>query len=66
MHAPGAGTLDFCFIASVPLRQVIESLEKHRVTIIEGPCIKTRAMGQIRSVYFRDPDLNLVEISEYV
>ncbi len=65
-HAPGVGTLDFCFIASVPLAQVIANLEKHQVTIIEGPCIKTGAMGQIRSVYFRDPDLNLVEVSEYV
>ena len=65
-HAPGVGTLDFCFIASVPLAQVIESLEKHQVRVIEGPCIKTGAMGPIRSVYFRDPDLNLVEVSEYV
>jgi len=65
-HAPGTGTLDFCFIASVPLEEVIASLEKHKVTIIEGPCIKTGAMGEIRSVYFRDPDLNLVEVSEYV
>ncbi len=65
-HAPGTGTLDFCFIASVPLEQVIASLQKHQVAIIEGPCIKTGAMGAIRSVYFRDPDLNLVEVSEYV
>jgi catechol 2,3-dioxygenase-like lactoylglutathione lyase family enzyme len=64
--APGVGTLDFCFIASVPLEQVIASLKKHQVAIIEGPCIKTGAMGDIRSVYFRDPDLNLVEVSEYV
>ena len=65
-HAPGVGTLDFCFIASVPLQQVIDSLEKHKVAIIEGPCTKTGAMGDIRSVYFRDPDLNLVEVSEYL
>ena len=65
-HAPGVGTLDFCFIASVPLDEVIAHLKKHKVTIIEGPCIKTGAMGEIRSVYFRDPDLNLVEVSEYV
>lgn len=65
-HAPGVGTQDFCFIASVPLAQVIASLERHRVAIIEGPCIKTGAMGEIRSVYFRDPDLNLVEVSEYL
>ncbi len=65
-HAPGVGTLDFCFIASVPLQQVIDSLAKHKVTIIEGPCTKSGAMGDILSVYFRDPDLNLVEVSEYV
>ena len=65
-HVPGVGTLDFCFIASVPLEQVIERLKKNKVAIIEGPCIKTGAMGQIRSVYFRDPDLNLVEVSEYI
>lgn len=65
-HAPGFGTLDFCFIASVPLEQVIERLRKHRVAIIEGPCIKTGVMGDIRSVYFPDPNLNLVEVSEYV
>ena len=65
-YEPDTGTLDFCFIASVPLEQVIETLKKHQVVIIEGPCIKTGAMGQIRSVYFRDPDLNLVEVSEYV
>jgi catechol 2,3-dioxygenase-like lactoylglutathione lyase family enzyme len=50
----------------VPLEQVIERLKKNKVAIIEGPCIKTGAMGQIRSVYFRDPDLNLVEVSEYI
>ena len=65
-HAPGTGTLDFCFIAAVPLNEVIAQLNKHKVTIIEGPVMKTGAMGAIRSVYFRDPDLNLVEVSEYV
>ena len=65
-HAPGVGTLDFCFIASVPLDQVIARLAQHNVKIIEGPVQKTGAMGPIKSVYFRDPDLNLVEVSEYV
>ena len=65
-HAPGTGTLDFCFIASIPLDQVIARLSQHNVKIIEGPVMKTGAMGAIRSVYFRDPDLNLVEVSEYV
>lgn len=65
-HAPGVGTLDFCFIAAVPLEQVMAKLKQHQVEIIEGPCTKTGAMGEIRSVYFRDPDLNLVEVSEYL
>jgi len=65
-HAPGVGTLDFCFIASVPLDQVIARLAQHNVKIIEGPVQKTGAMGPIKSVYFRDPDLNLVEVSEYL
>lgn len=65
-NAPGTGTLDFCFIASVPLDEVIARVNKHNVKIIEGPVYKTGAMGPIRSVYMRDPDLNLVEISVYV
>jgi len=64
-HAPGVGTLDFCFIAAVPLEDVIKRLTQHNIKIIEGPVNKTGAMGPIRSVYFRDPDLNLVEVSVY-
>jgi catechol 2,3-dioxygenase-like lactoylglutathione lyase family enzyme len=58
------GTLDFCFIAAVPLAEVIARLEAAKVAIIEGPVMKTGAQGPIRSVYVRDPDGNLVEISE--
>jgi catechol 2,3-dioxygenase-like lactoylglutathione lyase family enzyme len=59
------GTLDLCFIASVSLEDVIARLESFNVKIIEGPVAKTGAKGPIRSVYVRDPDLNLVEISVY-
>ena len=58
------GTLDVCFIAAVPLEQAIARLKASRITIIEGPVMKTGAQGPIRSVYVRDPDGNLVEISE--
>jgi len=58
------GTLDICFIAAVPLAQVIARLAACNVPIIEGPVMKTGAQGPIRSVYVRDPDGNLVEISE--
>ncbi len=63
-HVAAPGTLDLCFIAAVPLEAVITKLKLANVPILEGPVIKTGAMGRIRSVYVRDPDLNLVEISE--
>ena len=62
-HVAAPGTLDLCFIASVPLEKVIEKLKESKVEIIEGPVMKTGATSKIRSVYVRDPDLNLVEIS---
>jgi catechol 2,3-dioxygenase-like lactoylglutathione lyase family enzyme len=64
-HVAVPGSLDLCFIASVPLDQVIERLHRSQIKIIEGPVAKTGANGAIRSVYVRDPDLNLVEISVY-
>ena len=63
-HLPVPGALDLCFIASVPLLEVIERLKTHDWPIIEGPVMRTGATGPIRSVYVRDPDLNLIEISE--
>ncbi|MDA0276263.1 MAG: VOC family protein [Proteobacteria bacterium] len=63
-HVAAPGTLDLCFIASVPLEAVIAKLKQANVPILEGPVMKTGATGKIRSVYVRDPDLNLVEISE--
>lgn len=65
-HLPVPGALDLCFIASVPLDAVIERLHKAYWPIIEGPVFRTGATSKIRSVYLRDPDLNLVEISELV
>ncbi|MGH8670019.1 MAG: VOC family protein [Burkholderiales bacterium] len=64
-HVAAPGTLDLCFIASVPLEEVMARLKTHGIPILEGPVMKTGAQGPIRSVYVRDPDLNLVEISVY-
>jgi catechol 2,3-dioxygenase-like lactoylglutathione lyase family enzyme len=64
-HLPVPGSLDLCFIAAVPLDEVMEKLRAAGIRIIEGPVRKTGAMGPIRSVYVRDPDLNLIEISVY-
>ena len=63
-HVAAPGTLDLCFIAAIPLDGVIAKLKAAQVPILEGPVMKTGATGRIRSVYVRDPDLNLVEISE--
>ena len=62
-HVAAPGTLDLCFIASVPLEAVMQKLQQENIKIIEGPVLKTGAVHKLRSVYVRDPDLNLVEIS---
>ena len=63
-HLPVPGALDLCFIASIPLDAVIARLNAANWPILEGPVPRTGATGPIRSVYMRDPDLNLIEISE--
>ena len=65
-HLPVPGALDLCFIARVPLDEVIQRLAERQATIVEGPVLRTGATSRIRSVYLRDPDLNLIEISEVV
>lgn len=63
-HLPVPGALDLCFIAAVPLDAVIARLDALGVPIVEGPVVRTGATSKIRSVYVRDPDLNLIEIAE--
>ena len=62
--SPTPGSGDLCFMAAVPLDDVIAHLERNSIAIIEGPVARTGATGPIRSVYLRDPDGNLVEIAE--
>jgi catechol 2,3-dioxygenase-like lactoylglutathione lyase family enzyme len=61
---PTPGSLDLCFIAGVPLDEVVARLSEKGVPVLEGPVMRTGATSRIRSVYVRDPDMNLIEISE--
>ncbi len=60
---PTPGSADLCFIVATPLEEVIAHLDAQGVAVIEGPVQRTGANGPIRSVYLRDPDLNLIELS---
>jgi catechol 2,3-dioxygenase-like lactoylglutathione lyase family enzyme len=62
-HLPVPGALNLCLLANVPLDQVIERLIAMDVPIVEGPVSRKGAISDIRSVYVRDPDLNLIEIA---
>jgi catechol 2,3-dioxygenase-like lactoylglutathione lyase family enzyme len=64
-QSPTPGSADFCLVAAVPLDRVVERLEQQHVTIEVGPVERRGALGPMQSVYFRDPDGNLVEVSEY-
>ena len=63
---PMPGSADLCFITSTPLGEIMEHLRRYRVDLIEGPVQRTGATRKIVSVYFRDPDMNLIEVSNYV
>ena len=64
-HRPTPGSADLCLIAAEPLTDVLSHLQTCHVHLLEGPVQRTGAQGPIVSVYFRDPDLNLIEVSSY-
>lgn len=62
---PTPGSADLCLLTETPIPDVIDHLNAHGIAIIDGPVPRTGANGPISSVYFRDPDLNLIEVSTY-
>lgn len=64
MH-PTPGSADLCLVTTSTMAEVLVHLEAQGVFVTEGPVPRTGAMGPITSVYFRDPDLNLVEVAVY-
>jgi catechol 2,3-dioxygenase-like lactoylglutathione lyase family enzyme len=64
-NKPTPGSADLCFITKEKLENVIEHINRLGIRIIEGPITRTGANGKIKSIYIRDPDENLIEISNY-
>jgi catechol 2,3-dioxygenase-like lactoylglutathione lyase family enzyme len=62
---PTPGSVDVCLITTDPLDRVLDHLRAHEVPVEEGPVARTGATGPITSIYFRDPDGNLIEVSTY-
>ena len=62
---PAPGSADLCFVTAVPIAQVLEHLRSNDIEILDGPVQRTGAVGPITSAYFRDPDGNLIEVSNY-
>ena len=62
---PTPGSADFCLITTTPMDDVRAHLARENVVVILGPVQRTGATGKMLSVYFRDPDLNLVEVANY-
>jgi catechol 2,3-dioxygenase-like lactoylglutathione lyase family enzyme len=62
---PAPGTQDICLIAAEPIADVVRLLKRSGVSVLEGPVVRSGALGTIESVYLRDPDGNLIEIAHY-
>ncbi|ECN6426986.1 VOC family protein [Salmonella enterica subsp. enterica serovar Newport] len=63
---PTPGSADLCFITSTPINDVVSEILQAGISIVEGPVERTGATGEIMSIYIKDPDGNLIEISQYV
>lgn len=62
-YRPTPGSADICFITDLSMTQIIDQLNTHKIKIIQGPIERMGAITQLISVYFQDPDKNLIELS---
>ncbi len=62
---PTPGSADLCFITDLAMNDIVAHIESQKIPLVEGPVERTGARGPIRSVYFRDPDGNLIEVAVY-
>ncbi|XOB62215.1 VOC family protein [Campylobacterota bacterium DY0563] len=60
------GSSDLCFITETSVEEFKKHIEDNKIEVIEGPVKRTGAMGEINSIYLRDPDGNLIEVSNYI
>ena len=65
-NKPLPGTMDICFISEINVNDLIKIFDNFDIKIEDGPVKKTGANGPIRSIYIRDPDKNLIEISNQI
>ena len=63
--SPLPGSADLCFVIDDALEEFIKHLNENKVEILQGPIARTGALGAINSIYIRDPDQNLIELSTY-
>ena len=63
--SPTPGSADICFITNLPIQVAFDTILSNGIDVIEGIVTRTWAIGPIRSIYFRDPDGNLIELSSY-
>lgn len=64
-HLPTPGSADFCLVTDQPLAEWVDRLARHGVAIELGPVERAGARGKMQSIYFRDPDFNLIEVAKY-
>ena len=65
-NSPQPGASNLCFITEMPIQHFIQHLKKYQIQLIDGPVERTGATSTLLSVYFRDPDKNLIEVSNRI